>query len=75
MVIHVLETGENIFFSQIHTEKIEKEAEDDLLSLICDTYTVSTLKSILQRYQRYQDCQGLEKHLKIIFSWPGSCWC
>ena len=26
---------------QVHTEKIQKEAERDLLSLICETYTVS----------------------------------
>ena len=26
---------------QVHTEKIQKEAETDLLSLICETYTVS----------------------------------
>ena len=30
-----------IYLFQVHTEKIQKEAEKDLLSLICETYTVS----------------------------------
>ena len=44
---------------QVHTEKIQKEAEKDILSLICETYTVSIQGHIAQSDCRYMsDCRS-----------------
>ncbi|XP_052761475.1 gamma-interferon-inducible lysosomal thiol reductase-like [Mya arenaria] len=40
----------------VHTEKLERKAEEDLLNLICDTYKGPTPQKCLQRFSKSKRC-------------------